>query len=58
MTENRGLNIAITKDIIDNGDVSFGQAIMYRIDKAKRIEHCTEFVSANENGEFKFELIG
>ena len=56
-TENRGLNIAITKDTIDNGYVLFRQAIMYRIDKTKKIEHCTEFVSADKNNRFKFELI-
>jgi hypothetical protein len=56
MTENRGLNLVITKDIIDNGDVSFGQAIMYRITKNKKVEHCTDFVSADKNGELKFEF--
>lgn len=57
MTENKALNLVITKDIIDSGDVSFGQAIMYRIDRNKHVEHCTEFVSADKNGEFEFKMI-
>lgn len=59
MSENNGLNIAISKDLIDNGDIEFHGASVYKIKShlyklSKTLFPCTSYAIADRYGNFKF----
>lgn len=61
MSENNGLNVAISKDLIDNGDIRFHGATVYKIKShpyklSKTIFPCTNYAIADEYGNFKLKF--
>jgi hypothetical protein len=61
MTENSGLNVAICKKVIDDGEIQFDGALVYKIkshpfELSKELFPCTSYVTPNTNGNFQFKF--
>ncbi len=61
MSENNGLNIAISKDLIDNGDIEFHGASVYKIKShpykhSKALFPCSNYAKPDSYGNFKLKF--